>query len=386
MKLIAYSLVLAVSTTALLTVLHGGYRLQIKKFTYPLEAEIALLKESCSTNAPSWLRAVNRIATRHHGSPRNQIALIDRNGRLHNCESGWGNDYAVISRNARFRYASLTKVFTAIQILDLADIGDLDLDTPLIDIIPVARPLKDHRIELITVRHLLYHQAGFDRLQSRDPMFNIGRKSWCPKNIENLSRLTLDFTPGERSSYSNLGYCLLGAILEKKTKTDFRYLTENRFHLQSSGIKFIDGPYLPDEIKYDFRNSLLLGEDYWERLDFLSLASSAGLSGSAIALAQQLSKIENAYNRLQGVSLGFSCNLINDAPCTAGTKPIYKEPNETLAVLTLQGNLIGNAALAVIDNHGNTVVWLGGGASPNPQDSAEKITQYIYKKLSQSEL
>jgi len=172
--------------------------------------------------------------------------------------------------------------------------------------------------------------------------------------------------------------------LEKKTKKEFRHLIEEKYKLSASGIKFIDGPYLPDEIKYDFRNSLLLGEDYWKSLDFASLSSSAGLSGSAVALAKQISKIENAYTKLQGISLGFACPPSTGTFCDNENSFTYTESNEKLSVIPIQGNLVGNASLVIIDNHGNIVVWLGGGSSLNPQSSGKQITQHIYKQLALS--
>ena len=381
---VAISLLLPAAILAI--IFHNEDRLRVQRLIYPLIAELSITQDRCSSNAPEWLRTVNRVAAREHGSPRNQIALIDANGITHHCENGWGNKpLSVTPPNARFRYASLTKIFTATEILDLIENDEIGFETRLIDVIPEASPFSDERIGLITIRHLLYHQSGFDRLKSKDPLFDIGKQSWCPSNLEKLRSLKLDFTPGDRVSYSNLAYCLLGAILEKKTKKEFRHLIEEKYKLSASGIKFIDGPYLPDEIKYDFRNSLLLGEDYWKSLDFASLSSSAGLSGSAVALAKQISKIDNAYTKLHGISLGLTCPPSTGNSCDKGNSPTYKESDETLSVIPIQGNLVGSASLAIIDNHGNIVVWLGGGSSLNPQSSGVQMIQYIYKQLAISE-
>jgi len=213
-KRICVAISLLLPTAILAIVFHNEDRLRIQRLVYPLIAELAIIQDSCSSNAPEWLRTVNRFAAREHGSPRNQIALIDTNGVTHHCENGWGNKpLSVTAPNARFRYASLTKIFTANEILNLIENGEMGFDTRLIDVIPEAIPFSDERIGLITIRHLLYHQSGFDRLKSKDPLFNIGNQSWCPSNLENLRSLKLDFTPGDRVSYSNLAYCLLGAIL-----------------------------------------------------------------------------------------------------------------------------------------------------------------------------
>jgi CubicO group peptidase (beta-lactamase class C family) len=83
----------------------------------------------------------------------------------------------------------------------------------------------DKRIEEITVRHLLNHTAGWSRYAG-DPIFNplyIARKMGvpAPATFENVLQYTLsrrlNFNPGTRYSYSNMGYAILGKIIERKS-------------------------------------------------------------------------------------------------------------------------------------------------------------------------
>jgi CubicO group peptidase (beta-lactamase class C family) len=74
------------------------------------------------------------------------------------------------------------------------------------------------------VRHLLEHKGGWDRNAAFDPMFRTRliekelalAKPAGPVNvIEYMLTKPLQFTPGEKTAYSNFGYCVLGRVLEK---------------------------------------------------------------------------------------------------------------------------------------------------------------------------
>ncbi len=129
-----------------------------------------------------------------------------------------------------FRIASVSKLITAAAIMKLFEEQQLGLDDlvfgpeGILDTSFYAG-YRDQRIEKITVRHLLNHTAGWSRLNG-DPMFNslyIAEKMHVdpPVNIHQVIEYTLtkklNFDPGTRYSYSNLGYALLGRIIEEKS-------------------------------------------------------------------------------------------------------------------------------------------------------------------------
>ncbi|HUR54449.1 MAG TPA: serine hydrolase domain-containing protein, partial [Gemmataceae bacterium] len=106
--------------------------------------------------------------------------------------------------------------------------GKVKLDDPVqkyVDLKPHVEPGKeaDPRLKDITVRHCLEHTAGWDRAKSGDPI-GIPRtiaeklKIEMPPPPEAVIRFTLgrplDFAPGERHAYSNVGYLLLGRVIE----------------------------------------------------------------------------------------------------------------------------------------------------------------------------
>jgi N-acyl-D-amino-acid deacylase len=131
-----------------------------------------------------------------------------------------------------FRIASISKPITAVAILQLAEQEKLKLDDKIFQIldyetdIAAAGEKFDPRLRDITIRHLLEHRSGWDRDQSFDAMFQsvrFAKESETPAPADQATVIKamlsqkLDFDPGERYTYSNFGYCLLGRVIEKLT-------------------------------------------------------------------------------------------------------------------------------------------------------------------------
>jgi N-acyl-D-amino-acid deacylase len=91
----------------------------------------------------------------------------------------------------------------------------------------------------ITIRQLVYHEGGFDRNASFDPMFRslqiaselgLDRPPEAVEVAAYMASQPLDFAPGTRAEYSNFGYLLLGLAIEEATGTDLvEYLRETVF-------------------------------------------------------------------------------------------------------------------------------------------------------------
>ncbi len=126
-----------------------------------------------------------------------------------------------------YRIGSITKQFTAVAILLLADEGKLKPDDRLTKFLP-DYPAGDR---VVTLRHLLHHTSGIRSLTSlptyrRDMHLPLTHE----ESIARFSREPFDFEPGERYRYCNSGYYLLGVVVEKVSgKTYAEFLTERVF-------------------------------------------------------------------------------------------------------------------------------------------------------------
>lgn len=128
--------------------------------------------------------------------------------------------------DTKFRLASVSKQFTSMLILQLVAEGKIDLKVPIATYLP-DYPKKNAAV--ITVHHLLSHTSGTPSYTSFDNYRDIMRN---PISVDELIQLfadsTLEFTPGERFSYSNSGYALLGKIIEKVSGKTYEEMAKER--------------------------------------------------------------------------------------------------------------------------------------------------------------
>jgi CubicO group peptidase (beta-lactamase class C family) len=116
------------------------------------------------------------------------------------------------SAATRFPIASLTKPFTATLLLQLQKRGALSISDPVCKHLkPCPDAWKD-----ITLRHLLTHTSGIpDYTRGPDFLSKMRTPRSADEVIATFRDLPLDFAPGAKYRYSNAGYYVLGAVIEK---------------------------------------------------------------------------------------------------------------------------------------------------------------------------
>jgi CubicO group peptidase (beta-lactamase class C family) len=127
-----------------------------------------------------------------------------------------------------FELASLSKAFTAMIIMMLAEDGLLTYEDPVNKYIPEL-PYPG-----ITIRHLLQHTSGLPDYQVI--MDQYWDKTKIAGNEENIAYLVkyqpkASFAPGEKYEYSNTGYMLLASVAERVSGKDFIELCQQRIFL-----------------------------------------------------------------------------------------------------------------------------------------------------------
>ena len=113
-----------------------------------------------------------------------------------------------------FRVGSATKQFTSACILKLVEQGKLRLDDP------ISKYFPDYPAagRTVTLEQLLTHTSGIRSATDMPAWYPHMREDWTVSElIDFFKNEPLDFAPGSRWHYSNSGYILLGAILEKVT-------------------------------------------------------------------------------------------------------------------------------------------------------------------------
>ncbi len=137
-----------------------------------------------------------------------------------------------VDDNTTYHWASCTKTFTGIAIMQLRDRGLLGLDDPLIKYIPELGSVHDRYgpIAKITIRQMMSHSGGF-----RDPTWPWRDAEWQPFEPTQWSQIVamlpytdVLFEPGSRFSYSNLGVVFLGEIIERLSGDPYQlYIEKN---------------------------------------------------------------------------------------------------------------------------------------------------------------
>ncbi|MFT9496961.1 serine hydrolase domain-containing protein, partial [Anaerosolibacter sp.] len=166
---------------------------------------------------------------------------------------------------SKYLIASITKSITAMAIMILNQQNKLDINDPLDKYIPDF--LNGDRI---TIHHLLTHTAGI----WQDPEFieNVKIPHTMTELIGRFKHKKLEFEPGSKFEYSNLGYTMLAYIIEKVTGLSYeQFIQENIFDKLSM---YDTGCYRNDNTVNQMTNGYIkvneeiINCDVWELCNF----------------------------------------------------------------------------------------------------------------------
>ncbi len=126
----------------------------------------------------------------------------------------------------RYSIGSISKQFTAAALLLLQQQGKLSLDDHVGKFLPHLT-----RAGQVTIRELLSHTSGYQDFWPQDYVMPMMLKPTTAQNIlDTWGRMPLDYDPGTRWQYSNTGFVIAGAIIEKVTgKPYFDFIRDHIF-------------------------------------------------------------------------------------------------------------------------------------------------------------
>ncbi|HWF81063.1 MAG TPA: serine hydrolase [Streptosporangiaceae bacterium] len=166
-----------------------------------------------------WQGRLAALAQRHHvpgaalGILRvrqgHQDEMVEASSGVLNKDTG-----VEVTKDTVFQIGSITKVWTATLLMQLVDEGLLDLDAPVVEIVPELRLADADVTKQVTVRHLLTHTSGIDG----DVFTDTGRGDDCVKTyVAGLDQVAQNHPLGASWSYCNSGFVLAGRVIEKLT-------------------------------------------------------------------------------------------------------------------------------------------------------------------------
>ncbi len=130
-------------------------------------------------------------------------------------ESVWGlanrDEDIAATQDTLFHVGSATKSLTAELVWKLVDQGRLSADMPVVAAAPELGHIESLANPRLTLAHLLSHTGGLDG----DVIFDCGRgKDVLRRYMAEITAIGTLFAPGEQFSYANIGYGILGRIVE----------------------------------------------------------------------------------------------------------------------------------------------------------------------------
>lgn len=193
------------------------------------------------------------------------------------------------SVDTKFRIGSITKSFTAALVLKLVEQGKLSLTDSASKYIPdFNKPLFDK----ITIKHLLTHTSGLPDYNNVPDFFRQVQSGYLTKQqiVKKISEYDLLFEPGTKFNYSNDGYRVLGAIIEKATSKPYEEMLE----------QFVLKPLFLTNTGYMSRTTIVekLSVGYQKRITGMENAPFYEQSPAS----GMYSTIEDLYKYLQAVN------------------------------------------------------------------------------------
>lgn len=246
----------------------------------------------------------NTIMTEHFSG----AVLVNKDGEtLYEAAHGFANRSEEILNkpHTRFAMASGSKLFTAVAVCQLVERGCISYETRVQEWLDLP---EIEGFDAVTVHHLLSHTSGvpdyfdeevmedFEQLWMTTPMYYVKEPGDVLALFQNQP---MKFKPGERFSYSNSGYVLLGLLIERVTGESFRdFIEKNIF--QPSGMEHT-GYYRMDQLPKHTALGYIDEDDGQWRTNIYSVPIIGQPDGGAFTTLQDLDLFWHHF--LQGTLL-----------------------------------------------------------------------------------
>lgn len=223
--------------------------------------------------------------------PGMSLVVVKNDSIIYKKGFGWADRPLEIRATPEtvYHWWSITKIVTAIAILQLQEQGKLQLDDPVLKYLPffeVKYPSETSKT--LTIRNLLNHSSGIP-----DAGFKI--MSWIHHEGEpHLNQTSmvknvfpdfsdLAFEPGANTAYTNIGYMILGAIIEKIANQTYEdYIRQNI--LEPLGMKYTDFVYTKEMKPFEAAGSHPLFDSWTPLVPFIAGSYIRETSGNHIWL------------------------------------------------------------------------------------------------------
>jgi CubicO group peptidase (beta-lactamase class C family) len=171
---------------------------------------------------------INKMINEEHF--KGVILAAVNNEIIHVNGYGLANDTIKNEINTKFHVASITKQFTASAVMQLFEQNKINLEESINNFLPAQ--YRSDKWDIVAIHHLLSHTSGIEDYAVTRDYYEVEKGFCLGKTVDGMIKEAmtkeLNFPPGSKFSYSNIGYTLLGQIIENTTGEPFHsYLKEN---------------------------------------------------------------------------------------------------------------------------------------------------------------
>jgi D-alanyl-D-alanine carboxypeptidase len=237
---------------------------------------------------------------------RQESILLQRGWGKANRSSGKAN-----TADTQFRIGSMNKMFTSIAVLQLVQAGKVSLDAPF------GQYLADYpnksAASHVTIRELLNHTGGTGDIFGAD--FDTHRDKLRSNDdyVKLYGSRELDHAPGGKFEYSNYGFVLLGAVIEKASGMSYYDYVER--HIFKPAGMSSTGSLPESDVLPRRANGYMRQGDTWSAND-----STLPLRGTAAGGGY--STIGDIFRFAQALQAG---KLVSKATLSAATQPVFHD-------------------------------------------------------------
>lgn len=182
----------------------------LPSLTTEAEAQRARAPRRGAARKTGALARLDEYIERHMrdaGAPGMTLALAGRNGPVRVSTYGFADTKAGarVAPGTMFEVGSISKSFAAVALLQMLDEGRVDLHRPVVEYLPWLK--LEQRHGAVTAHHLLSHTSGLPGAPLLPESLAVGLETF--------------FKPGEKFVYSNIGYLILGQLIETLDRRPF---------------------------------------------------------------------------------------------------------------------------------------------------------------------
>ncbi|HZR43389.1 MAG TPA: serine hydrolase domain-containing protein [Ktedonobacteraceae bacterium] len=160
-----------------------------------------------------------------------------------------------ITAETLFQVASITKPVVATVVMRLAEMNKLDVQAPVRSYLPDLRLADEDTARQVTCMHLLTHTAGWDG----DMWLDTGEgPDALAKYVGQMETLSQEYPLGEVYSYNNVGFSLLGCVIEIVTDQPFERAMQ---HFLFDPLGMTQTYFLPGEMMTE---RFVVGHEVWD--------------------------------------------------------------------------------------------------------------------------